>query len=78
MITIYSKNNCPHCVAAEQILQEKGVSYTIKKIDENSEARNFLIENGHRTVPQVYADNELLVKNYRELAEMDTEDLKGK
>jgi glutaredoxin 3 len=62
MITVYSKNNCPFCVQAKSLLQLKGVAFEEVKIDESSEAREFVLGEGHRTVPQIYQDGKLLVE----------------
>ncbi len=62
MITVYSKNNCPFCVQAKSLLSLKGVEYEEVKIDESSEAREFIVGEGHRTVPQIYKDGKLLVQ----------------
>lgn len=62
MITIYSKNNCPYCVQAKNLLELKGIEYTEVKIDEVSDAREFILSQGHRTVPQIYRDGKLLVE----------------
>ena len=61
MITVYSKNNCPYCVQAKNLLQLKGIAFEEVKIDENSEAREFVLGEGHRTVPQIYQAGKLLV-----------------
>ena len=62
MITIYSKNNCPFCVQAKSLLQLKGVEFEEVRIDESTEAREFIVGEGHRTVPQIYRDGKLLVE----------------
>ena len=62
MITVYSKNNCPFCVQAKSLLQLKGVEFEEVKIDESTEAREFVVGEGHRTVPQIYRDGKLLVE----------------
>jgi glutaredoxin len=54
MLTIYSKNNCSYCVQAKDFLASRGVAFTEVKIDEDAEAKNFIISEGHRTVPQIY------------------------
>ena len=56
MITIYSKNNCPFCDKAKGLLKLKGVEYTEIKIDEDTPAREFIVGEGHRTVPQIYQE----------------------
>jgi len=62
MITVYSKNNCPFCVQAKSLLKLKGVEFEEVKIDEVAEAREFVLAEGHRTVPQIYQDGKLLVE----------------
>lgn len=62
MITVYSKNNCPYCVQAKSLLELKGITFEEVKIDEVPEAREFVVGEGHRTVPQIYQDGKLLVE----------------
>lgn len=74
MITIYSKNNCAFCVQAKNLLTMKGVKFEEVKIDENAEARDFVLNEGHRTVPQIYKDGKLLVEGgYQGLAKQSQE-----
>ena len=74
MVTVYSKNNCPFCVQAKNLLKLKGVEYTEIKIDEDSSAKEFVLSEGHRTVPQIYKDGKLLVEGgYQGLAKKDSE-----
>lgn len=81
MITIYSKNNCPFCVKAKNLLTIKGVDFEEVKIDENPEARDFVLAEGHRSVPQIYRDGKLLVEGgFQGLEKQDQEffnNLKG-
>jgi len=62
MITVYSKNNCPYCVQAKSLLELKGIEFEEVKIDEDSEVREFVVGEGHRTVPQIYQNGKLLVE----------------
>ena len=62
MLTVYSKNNCPFCVKAKHLLETKGIEYQEVKIDETPEAKEFVVAEGHRTVPQIYKDGKLLVE----------------
>jgi glutaredoxin len=74
MITVYSKNNCPYCVQAKNLLTLKGINYEEIKIDEDSEAREFVLGEGHRTVPQIYQDGKLLIEGgYQGLARQSAE-----
>jgi glutaredoxin len=60
-IVVYSKNNCPYCVQAKSLLELKGIKFEEVKIDEIPKAREFVVSEGHRTVPQIYKDGKLLV-----------------
>lgn len=55
-VVVYSSNTCPYCVTAKEYLQEKGVSYTEKNIQEDSEARKELMDKGHMGVPVIVID----------------------
>jgi glutaredoxin len=61
MITIYSKNNCPQCQQAKQLLDVHNITYTEVKCDQEPAAREFMLSEGHRSVPQIYRDGQLLV-----------------
>tara|TARA_R110000822_G_scaffold12052_5_gene43530 strand:+ start:77 stop:325 length:249 start_codon:yes stop_codon:yes gene_type:complete len=79
MLTVYSKNNCPFCVQAKNLLTLKGVEFTEIKIDETPEAREFVLAEGHRTVPQIYKDGTLFVQGgYQGLSKLTEEELKEK
>ena len=62
MLTVYSKNHCPFCDQAKALLKNKNIPYEEIKIDESPEAREFVLAEGHRTVPQIYKDGKLLVE----------------
>jgi len=62
MLTVYSKNNCPFCVQAKALLVKNSIAFEEVKIDENPDAREFIVAEGHRTVPQIYKDGKLLVE----------------
>lgn len=78
MLTIYSKKQCGFCEAAIKLLEAKGVAYEVIKIDENSDAREFVLGEGHRSVPQIYKDGKLFVAGgFNGLKELSDEQLKG-
>jgi glutaredoxin 3 len=62
MITVYSKSNCPYCVQAKNLLKQKGIVFEEINIEETPSAREFIVAEGHRTVPQIYQDGKLLVE----------------
>jgi glutaredoxin 3 len=61
MITVYSKNNCPYCTQAKNLLKSRGVAFEEINIEERPEAREFILAEGHRTMPQIYQDGKILV-----------------
>ena len=74
MLTVYSKKNCPFCDKTKYLLETKGIAYQEVKIDETPEAQEFVVAEGHRTVPQIYKDGKLLVEGgYQGLAKQDEE-----
>jgi len=60
MIKIYTKTTCPECVKAKNILNMYGFDYTEINIEEDLNEREFLLSEGHRSVPQLYINNQLL------------------
>jgi glutaredoxin 3 len=74
MVTVYSKNNCPFCVQAKNLLKLKGIDFQEVKIDEDTTAKEFVLSEGHRTVPQIYKDGQVLVEGgYQGLARQPAE-----
>ena len=79
MLTVYSKNYCPFCDKAKHLLKTKNIAYKEIKIDEDQEAREWLIAQGHRTAPQIYKGEELFVEGgYQGLAKLSDEELFNK
>lgn len=71
-LTVYSKDNCPFCDRAKNLLRLKDIEFTEVRIDLDPEARQFIVKEGHRTVPQIYKDGELFVQGgYNGLARLD-------
>jgi len=62
MITIYSKEGCLYCVKAKDLLEEYNINCNVVKIDEDEDAKTFVVGEGHRTVPQLYVNDTLLVE----------------
>ena len=79
MLKIYSKSNCPHCDSAKAFLQAKSIEFEVVDIEADSEAREFMIGEGHRSVPQIYKDDDLFVEGgYSALVKLTEEELKEK
>jgi glutaredoxin len=63
MLKVYSKAQCPFCDRAKNLLKLKGIEFEEVRVDLDTSAREFIIERGHRTVPQIYLNDELYVEN---------------
>lgn len=61
-LTVYSKNNCPYCTQVKNYLQLHGVAYDEINIEQDTVARDFVLSQGHRTMPQIYLRGELFVQ----------------
>ena len=76
MLTVYSKNHCPFCDQAKALLKRKNIAFEEIRIDENPDARQFIVEAGHRTVPQIYNGKSLFVEGgYNGLAKLSDQEL---
>ena len=76
MLTIYTKNVCPYCVKAKNYLNMKGIAYETINIEEDRDGRNFLVEQGLRSVPQIFVGKKLLVAGgANELVRLSTEQI---
>ena len=76
MITLYTKTPCPYCDQAKHYL--KGISEEYREINimENENAREWLIQQGHKTVPQIYYEGKILVEGgYTGLSKVTAEEL---
>ena len=73
MITVYSKNNCPFCDRAKALLESKEIPFRVIKMEDDPSAREFLMEQGLRSVPQIFKDGVLLPGGFQGLAGKDEE-----
>jgi glutaredoxin len=66
-------------VQAKNYLTQKNIPFTEIKIDEDAEAKEFILEQGHRTVPQIYLGTTLFVQGgYQGLTKLTEDQLKEK
>lgn len=69
MYTVYSKDGCPYCARAKELLDILGEDYEVKDltIEEN---RNEMLERvpGVKTIPQIFKDDQY-IGGYAELVE---------
>lgn len=61
MITLYTKNYCPYCVQAKNLLTSLDVSFEEIDITHNDEIMQDLVQrSGMRTVPQIFVGDTCL------------------
>jgi glutaredoxin len=61
MNVVWSKNNCPHCVQAKQLLKTKGVEFEERIIGDGWTKEQLLNEvPDARTVPQIFINGKLI------------------
>ena len=76
-IKVYTKNMCGYCTMAKNYLTNKGIEFEAINIEETPEARDFVINEGHRTMPQIYIDNKS-IGGYQQLIELDPSSFENK
>ena len=59
--TVWSKNQCPYCDQAKNLLKMKGIEYEEKNINNGYDREDLLAAvPGARTVPQIFLDDKLI------------------
>ena len=77
LLTVYSKKHCTFCDQAKALLKRKDIPFEEIKIDENEQAREFITEQGHRTVPQIYFQGKLFVEGgFQGLSKLSTDEIR--
>ena len=56
MIVMYTKDDCGHCVQAKSWMDYHNVDYREINVNQDPQGLQFIREQGHRTVPQIYYD----------------------
>ena len=78
MLTIYSKTVCPYCVNAKNYLQAKNIPFREINIEQDEEAREFIQQQGLRTVPQIFMDGKIFVEGgWSGLSKMTADDIRS-
>lgn len=67
-LTVYTKNNCPWCDQAKALLESRGVTYNTINVESQPDAREFLVDQGLRSVPQIFNGTTLLQGGFQGLA----------
>ena len=54
MLVLYTQDRCGYCLLLKNKLKDWGHSYTEKNIMYDAESKEFIRNEGHKTVPQLY------------------------
>ena len=74
---VWSKYHCPYCDQAKAWLDKNHIQYEVLDISRDPTAREFLIDSGHKTVPQIYVQGQLLVEGgFSGLSKQDPQQLR--
>jgi len=57
MVTVYTKNSCPFCDRTKEFLDELGVEYNVRNIEEDDSNFQEVIDLGYQQVPVVLTDS---------------------
>lgn len=57
MYIIYGKDGCSYCVKAKDLVIKHGKEFTYIDIGQDVIARNYLIKQGFKSLPQIYFDD---------------------
>ena len=58
---VWSKDQCPYCVQAKNLLKMKGIEYEERNINNGWDKEDLLAAvPGARTVPQIFLDEQLI------------------
>jgi glutaredoxin len=60
MIKVYTSHSCFYCTRAKNYLDNLDIEYETLNIQEDSQARDFFVKSGFRTVPQIFVNDTLL------------------
>lgn len=70
-VKVYSKNYCPYCTRAKQLLKSKNIPFQEIDLTDDSETQEKLVkETGWQTVPMIFI-GEKLIGGFDNLNELD-------
>ena len=79
MIKVYTSHSCFYCTRAKNYLDSLDIEYETLNIQEDSNARDFFIKSGFRTVPQIFVNDTLLCSGGSDgLVKMSKKDIQDK
>jgi glutaredoxin 3 len=73
MLTLYTKDYCPYCVQAKNLLTSIGATYKEVDVTHDQDTLMKIVEKSHmRTVPQIFLGDECL-GGYSDIAALHSE-----
>jgi glutaredoxin-like protein NrdH len=79
MITIYSKNNCSYCMMAKALLKNNDIEFEEVNVEQDQDAMSFVLEQGLRSMPQIFRNGELFVAGgYTGLMQLGVDGIRSK
>lgn len=58
-VVVYSKENCPYCTKAKELLNARNIAFTEIRIDQDtSKLEEMLRLSNRRTVPQIFINDQ--------------------
>ena len=57
MYKVYGTRICLYCDKAEKLLKTKDLPFEKIYIDEDDDAKSYIVEQGFKTVPQIWLDD---------------------
>ena len=70
MITLYTKHLCIFCDRAKAFLKNNGIEFKDVNVMEDKKAMDFVISQGHRTLPQIYHNDKVISGGYTGLTKL--------
>ncbi len=79
MIKVYTSHSCFYCTIAKNYLDNLDIEYETLNIQEDSDALDFFVKSGFRTVPQIFVNDTLLCQGGSDgLVQMSKRDIQDK
>lgn len=79
MIKVYTSHSCFYCTLAKNYLDNLEIEYETLNIQEDSDALDFFVKSGFRTVPQIFVNDTLLCQGGSDgLVQMSKRDIQDK
>ena len=74
-VKIYTMENCPYCVRAKKLMEQRGISFQEIRVPEDDDAQwdALYLKSKMRTMPQIFL-GEKIIGGYTDLAELDKKD----